>query len=154
MFYKILVGFKYHRRPWANIFDTNTCRSINIPKKAKHALMYCASKNVFVKDIGSWASMVLQKYQTFIEVTSNMIYIVAIGVGFKCPRKIHLNTWCPPSLRFSDLSTALINNEEEEDVLSWYPFLFIPPTKIGGSSLPHSILGHKVNSKSKWQQIP
>ena len=26
------------------------------------------------------------------EMTSNMIYIVALGVGFKCPRKIHLNT--------------------------------------------------------------
>jgi hypothetical protein len=25
-------------------------------------------------------------------MTSNMIYIVALGVGFKCPRKIHLNT--------------------------------------------------------------
>jgi hypothetical protein len=27
-----------------------------------------------------------------IEMTSNMIYIVALGVGFKCLRKIHLNT--------------------------------------------------------------
>ena len=54
--------------------------------------MYCASKNVFVKDFGSWGSMVLQKYQTFLEVTSNMIYIVAIGGSFKCPRKIQLNT--------------------------------------------------------------
>ena len=25
-------------------------------------------------------------------MTSNIIYIVAFGVGFKCPRKIHLNT--------------------------------------------------------------
>ena len=25
-----------------------------------------------------------------------MIYIVAFGVGLKCPRKIHLNTQCPP----------------------------------------------------------
>ena len=36
--------------------------------------------------------MVLQNYQNFIEVTSNMIYIVALGVGLECPRKIHLNT--------------------------------------------------------------
>ena len=36
--------------------------------------------------------MVLQNYQNFILLTSNMIYIVALGVGFKCPRKIHLNT--------------------------------------------------------------
>ena len=36
--------------------------------------------------------MVLQNYQNFIEMTSNMIYIVAFDVGLKCPRKIHLNT--------------------------------------------------------------
>ena len=41
--------------------------------------------------------MVLQNYQKLIEITSNMIYIVALGVGLKCPRKIHLNTQCPPS---------------------------------------------------------
>ena len=29
-------------------------------------------------------------------MTSNMIYIVALGVGFKCPCKIHLNTQSPP----------------------------------------------------------
>ena len=40
--------------------------------------------------------MVLQNYQYLIEMTSNMIYIVAFGGGFKCPRKIHLNTHCPP----------------------------------------------------------
>ena len=45
-----------------------------------------------VKDIGLWASMVLLNYQNFIEMTSNMIYTVALGVGLKCPRKIHLNT--------------------------------------------------------------
>ena len=27
-----------------------------------------------------------------LEMTLNMIYIVALGVGFKCPCKIHLNT--------------------------------------------------------------
>ena len=42
------------------------------------------------------ASMILQNYQSFIETTSNMIYVVALGVGLKCPRKIHLNTQCPP----------------------------------------------------------
>ena len=55
-----------------------------------------ASRNVCVKDIDSRASMVLQNYQKFLEMTSNMIYIVAVGIGFKCPRKIHLNTQCPP----------------------------------------------------------
>ena len=38
--------------------------------------------------------MVLQNYQSLIEMTSNIIDIVAFGVGFKCPRKIHLNTQC------------------------------------------------------------
>ena len=47
--------------------------------------------------------MVLQNYQNLIEMTSNIIYIVAYGVGFKCPRKIHLKTQCPPPL----LATAL-----------------------------------------------
>ena len=39
-------------------------------------------------------------------MTSNMTYIVALGVGLKCPCKIHLNTHCPPP-GFSDLATAL-----------------------------------------------
>ena len=36
--------------------------------------------------------MVLQNYQNVIEMTSYMIYIVALGVDLKCPRKVHLNT--------------------------------------------------------------
>ena len=36
--------------------------------------------------------MVLQNYQNLIEMTSNINDIVAFGVGFKHPRKIHLNT--------------------------------------------------------------
>ena len=54
-----------------------------------------ASKNVCVKDIISKASMVLQYYQNLKEITSNTFHIVAFVVGFKCPRKIHLNTQCP-----------------------------------------------------------
>ena len=42
--------------------------------------------------------MVLLNYQKFIEMTSNMIYIAAFGVGLKCLHKIHLNTQCPPPL--------------------------------------------------------
>ena len=37
----------------------------------------------------------IQNCQSFIVMTSNMIYIVALGSGFKCPHKIHLNTQCP-----------------------------------------------------------
>ena len=40
-------------------------------------------------------SMVLKKYQNVIEMTSNMIYIVAFVGGLKCPHKIHLNAQCP-----------------------------------------------------------
>ena len=40
--------------------------------------------------------MVLQNYQNLIEMTSNIFIIIALGVGFKCLRKIHLNTQCPP----------------------------------------------------------
>ena len=36
--------------------------------------------------------MVLQNYQNFIEMPSNIIYTVALGVGLKCSRKIHLKT--------------------------------------------------------------
>ena len=39
--------------------------------------------------------MVLQNYRILIEMTSNIIDILAFGVGFKCPRKIHLITQCP-----------------------------------------------------------
>ena len=54
-----------------------------------------ASNNVCVKDIILLASMVLQNYQKVIEMTLSIIDIVAFGGGFKCPRKIHLNTQCP-----------------------------------------------------------
>ena len=39
---------------------------------------------------------ILQNYKNVIEMTSNMIYNVPLGVGLKCLRKIHLNTQCPP----------------------------------------------------------
>ena len=92
---------------WANNFDTDICRSITMPKKGKihhfNEGIY-ASRNVCVKDIGPWASMILQNYQNFIEMTWNIIYSAALWGGFKCPRKIHLNTQqglgeggnCPP----------------------------------------------------------
>ena len=45
--------------------------------------------------------MVHQNYQNLIEMTSNIIYIVAFGVGSKCPHKIHLNTqWGGESMTF------------------------------------------------------
>ena len=77
--------------PMSKIFDTDISRCINIYNRCVFGL-FCdiyAPTNVCVKDIGSWASMVLQNYHNFIEMTSAKIYIVG---GLKCLRKIHLNT--------------------------------------------------------------
>ena len=49
----------------------------------------------------SWASLVLQNYQNFIELT----YIVAFGGGLDCPRKIHLNTQWGRGLKWQILLT-------------------------------------------------
>ena len=54
--------------------------------------VFIYASKISVKDIGSRTSMVLQNYQKIIEIASNMIHSVALVVGFKCPRKIHLNT--------------------------------------------------------------
>ena len=72
-------------------FSSNTeLQLVGVLKPAIHQFKegIYASRNACVKDIDSYASMVLQNYQNYIEIT----YIVALGVGFKCPRKIHLNT--------------------------------------------------------------
>ena len=39
-------------------------------------------------------------------VTSNMICIVGLGVGFKCARKIHLNTQWPYLMSLVNFSTV------------------------------------------------
>ena len=49
--------------------------------------------------------MVLQNYQNLKEMTSNIFHIVAFGVGFKCPRKIRLNTQCPAASVFVTILT-------------------------------------------------
>ena len=54
--------------------------------------------------------MVFQNYQNLIEMTSNIIDIFAFGVGIKCPRKIHLNTQCPPPKKISEPPSALIGD--------------------------------------------
>ena len=63
--------------------------------------------------------MVLQNYQTFIEITANMIYLVALGLGLKCLRKVHLNTQCT-EVRFDSFlsggftTMAVINPPERK----------------------------------------
>ena len=63
--------------------------------------------------------MVLQNYQNLIELTSNMIYIVSLGGGFKFPRKIHLNTQSPAPP--TDFQTFL---------RSWYEAANQPDSKL------------------------
>ena len=48
--------------------------------------------DISVPWLGTWLIMCVQKYQHFIEMTSNTIYIIAFGVGLKFLYKIHLNT--------------------------------------------------------------
>ena len=69
--------------------------------------------------------MVLQNYQNLIEITSNMI--VSLGVGLKCPRKIHLNTQCLPTPPPPPIPTALYGRNALVERL-----LFLPK----GSSSP------------------
>ena len=59
--------------------------------------------------------MVHQNYQNLIEMTSNIIYIVAFGVGFKCPSKIHLNTQAPPPLLGELCNVWILNNSIHKD---------------------------------------
>ena len=56
--------------------------------------------------------MVLQNYQHVIEMTSNMIYIVALGGDFKCPCKIHLNTQCPGLLSSRVMSIFAVSSHK------------------------------------------
>ena len=50
--------------------------------------------------------MVLQNYQKKLEMTSNMLYNLGLGVGYKCPRKIHLNTQCRKNTSYKRAATA------------------------------------------------
>ena len=54
--------------------------------------------------------MVLQNYQNFTEMTSNMIYIVAFVVGLTFPRKVHLNAQCPRRTPAGLSTIVLIKN--------------------------------------------
>ena len=79
-------------------------------------------RNLFVYI--SSASMVLQNYKNFTEMTSNMIYIVELGVGFKCPRKIHLNTQSPPlHILLSSEISDFIQYKRKNNVLMEHIFL-------------------------------
>jgi hypothetical protein len=105
--------------------------------------------------------MALQNYQNFIEMTSNMIYIVAFGGGLKCPRKIHLNTQCPPPPQFKKLSTSLlirnprfgINGIQVLNRISMYYREFLAPSDHANctsiSQLANMYMSHDNNICNK-----
>ena len=121
-FYNIFVILKYHRCLWANIFDTDIYRCINTYIKVVYwaflgiFMLLQMSVSKILADRRLWyfkTTKILQKWQ-------NMIYIVAFGVGLKCPRKRpfqhtvqwggtdyahHISTCPPPG--FFGLPTAL-----------------------------------------------
>ena len=63
--------------------------------------------------------MVIQNYQKFMEMSSNMIYIVALVVGFKCPRKIHLNTQWGGGGNHKSTNNAMSNNGSSIKIINW-----------------------------------
>ena len=74
-------------------------------------------------------------YQDFIEMTSNMIYSVALAAGLKCPHKLHLNSQCPPLIVHIVIECTLI------------PLTFISAYVIYEWSLPwrpHEVLRHPL----------
>ena len=50
--------------------------------------------------VGTFELWYFRTAKIFKEMTSNIFIIIAFGVGFKCPRKIHLSTQCPPRIQF------------------------------------------------------
>ena len=76
---------------------------------------------VCVKKFCWWASMVLQHYQYFIEMTSNMIYIVAFVGGLKCLCIIHLTTQCfPPPL--PSILYSRVRNKRSPTIINFSTF--------------------------------
>ena len=67
--------------------------------------------------------MVLQNYKKIIEMTANMIYIVALGVGLKCLCKIHLNIQCP-------LLKELLHCYRERPAYCWHFQYHLPPSLV------------------------
>ena len=91
--------------------------------------------------------MVLQNYQNLIEINSNMIYIVAFGVGFKCPHKIHLNTQCPCSIEF--LPARLIIFEILSPLLLYYIYFLLTLTKYTSIKLCRNFNDFLLNNMIK-----
>ena len=94
-FYQILVVLKYHRRLCNNIFDTDIFRCIKTPTLKLyiwHFLGYLCSYKCLCQRYWLIGTVVLQNNQNIIEMTSNVIYIVAFVGGLKCLCIIHLTT--------------------------------------------------------------
>ena len=81
-----------------NIFDTDISRSINTNTKVMNLAFFGIFMLLKISVSKILAHGRLRYFKTtnfFLEMTSNVIYVVALGVGFKCPHKIHLKTPCP-----------------------------------------------------------
>ena len=89
--------------------------------------------------------MVLKNYQKFIEMTSNITFIVAFCVGIKCPRKIHLNTQCGRGGRTHTLTDQLILSQvsRERNIITCPPFWIFRPSYGPALSL-RSTVGYDV----------
>ena len=53
----------------------------------KRAIVKCLCQRYWLKGITGTS-----KLPNFIEITANMIYLVALGLGLKCLHKVHLST--------------------------------------------------------------
>ena len=98
------ASWKLFGLPWDLISNIMNKKAYRKPKKASRkppgsykefhgrnpeiiSLLFW-DKLIFHKDIIKLSDLYqLQNYQNVTEITSNMIYIVAFGVGLKCPRK-------------------------------------------------------------------
>ena len=101
-FDKFLIVLKYHRRPWVNIFDTDISRCINTYSK----VVYLAFFGIFMLLDMSLSKILAQGRLWYFKTIKNLskwlqtwFTLYWLQPGFKCWRKIHLNTQCRDYVR-------------------------------------------------------
>ena len=79
----------------------------------------------------SVSKILAHRHLWYFKTTKIMIYIAAFGVGLKCPRKIRLNTQCPPPFFRPPDGPALEGHTPNGLDASTVPFPFlVKDTKI------------------------
>ena len=100
--------------------------------------------------------MVLQNYQNFIKMTSNMIYFVAFGNGLKCPRKIHLNTqWGAGGFLCRTMSRVYIHfffNGDKKLFSYYFPILIAIKTTFRDLSTFTSLTQNNSSNKTRFEK--